>query len=97
VFTAATISMGVERFVKHPVDEVIVSGGGVHNRTLMGYLQAFFPKARLRTSVEFGIDSDAKEAIAFAILAHETWHRRPSNLPSATGARRAVVLGKVSY
>ena len=97
VLTAATVSVGVERFIKQTVDELIVSGGGVHNRTLMGYLQAFFPKARLRTSEEFGIDSDAKEAIAFAILAHETWRKRPSNLPSATGARRPVVLGKVSY
>jgi anhydro-N-acetylmuramic acid kinase len=95
--TAATIGLGVERFVQHAVDEVIVSGGGVHNRTLMGYLQAFLPNSRLRTSTEFGIDSDAKEAIAFAILAYETWHRRPANLPSATGARHPVVLGKVSY
>ena len=76
------------------MDEVIVSGGGVHNRTMMAYLQAFLPDAKLRTSTEFGIDSDAKEAIAFAILAHETWHRRPSNLPSATGARRPVILEK---
>ena len=95
--TPATIATGVRRFVKHRVDEVIVSGGGVHNRTMMKYLQAFLPDARLRWSNEFGIDSDAKEAIAFAILAYETWHRRPSNLPSATGARRPVVLGKVSY
>jgi anhydro-N-acetylmuramic acid kinase len=97
VFTAASVAVGIERFVKHPVDEIIVSGGGVHNRTMMAHLQGFILAAKLRTSSEFGIDSDAKEAIAFAILAHETWHRRPSNLPSATGARRAVVLGKVSY
>ena len=64
---------------------------------MMKYLQAFLPDARLRWSNEFGINSDAKEAIAFAILAYETWHRRPSNLPSATGARRPVVLGKVSF
>jgi anhydro-N-acetylmuramic acid kinase len=96
-FTAATVAVGVERFVKHPVSEIIVSGGGVHNRTMMGYLRAFLPNSQLRTSGEFGIDSDAKEAIAFAILAHETWNRRPSNLPSATGARHPVILGKVSY
>ena len=95
--TAATIAVGIQRFVKHKVDEVIVSGGGVHNRTLMAYLQGFLPAVRLRTSDEFGVNSDAKEAVAFAILAHETWHQRPSNLPSATGARRPVVLGKVSY
>lgn len=97
VFTGATVAMGMQRFVAHRVDELVVSGGGVHNRTLMGYLQALLPEVQLRTSTEFGIDSDAKEAIAFAILAYETWHRRPSNLPSATGARHPVILGKVSY
>ena len=95
--TPATIAFGLKKFVRHPVDEIIVSGGGVHNRTLMAYLQAFLPAVKLRTSTEFGIDSDAKEAIAFAILAYETWHRRPSNLPSATGARHPVILGKVSF
>jgi anhydro-N-acetylmuramic acid kinase len=95
--TPASIAVGIKRFVRLPVNEVIVSGGGVHNRTMMGYLQAFLPGVRVRTSDEFGVNSDAKEAIAFAILAYETWHKRPSNLPSATGARRAVVLGKVSY
>jgi anhydro-N-acetylmuramic acid kinase len=95
--TAATVAIGLKRFVKHAVDEIIVSGGGVHNLTMMNYLREFLPNSRLRTSSEFGIDSDAKEAVAFAILAHETWHRRPSNLPSATGARRPVILGKVSF
>lgn len=51
----------------------------------------------LTTTAEYGIDPDFKEAIAFAVLAHETWLRKTSNLPSATGARRAVVRGKVSY
>ncbi|HYP05169.1 MAG TPA: anhydro-N-acetylmuramic acid kinase [Bryobacteraceae bacterium] len=95
--TAASIAAGVQRFVSHATDEVIVSGGGAHNRVMMAYLQAFLPTAKLRISSEFGIDSDAKEAIAFAVLAYETWNRRPSNLPSATGARRPVVLGKISY
>lgn len=96
-FTAAAIASGIRRFVKHPVDELIVSGGGVHNRTLMRYLQTFVPAARQRISDEFGINSDAKEAICFAVLAYETWNRRPSNLPSATGAKRPAVLGKISW
>lgn len=95
--TPASIAMGINRFVKNRVDEVIISGGGAHNVQMLAYLQAFLPGIRLRKSDEFGIDVDAKEAIAFAVLAHETWHRRPSNLPSATGARHSVILGKISY
>ncbi len=96
--TAAAISVGIGRFVqpRMAVDELIASGGGVHNPRIMAYLAAFLPGVRIRTSDEFGIDVDAKEAIAFAILAYETWRRRPANLPSATGARRPVVLGKIT-
>ncbi len=93
-FTAASIALGIRRFATFP-GELIVSGGGLHNRHLMAQLAAYLPGVRIRTSHEFGIDSDAKEAIAFALLAYESWHGRPSNLPSATGARRPVVLGKL--
>lgn len=97
--TAATIALGIEQFVRPRmrVDDVIASGGGVHNQTLMAYLQAFLPGIRIVRSDDFGVNPDAKEAVAFAVLAYETWRRRPSNLPSATGARRAVVLGKLTY
>jgi len=52
---------------------------------------------RVRFSDEFGLPSEAKEAVAFAVLGYQTWHRRPSHVPSATGAKRAAVLGKISY
>ncbi len=97
--TAATIALGIARFIqpRMPVDELIAAGGGVHNRTLMGYLQAFLPGVRIARTTDFGIDPDAKEAVAFAVLAYETYHRRPSNVPSATGAAHSVILGKVTH
>src|SRR3954451_10768351 len=88
VLTAATIAKGVLTCVKGPLD-LIVSGGGAHNPEIMGHLGALLPLARVARSSGFGVDVDAKEEIAFAILAYETWRGRPSNLPSATGARRS--------
>jgi len=90
--TAAAIARALPRT---PVD-LIASGGGVHNRYLMAQIAAFLPQAHIRTSADYGIDPDAKEAIAFAVLARETWRRQPSNLPSATGAHHAVILGTVT-
>jgi anhydro-N-acetylmuramic acid kinase len=78
------------------VEEVIVSGGGARNPVIMKHLAALLPGVAIATSADFGIDIDAKEAIAFAILGYETWRGRPSNLPSATGARRAVILGRIT-
>jgi len=95
VLTAATIAMSVSAFVKGPLD-LIVSGGGAHNPEIVGHLAGLLPEARVSRSSDFGVDVDAKEAIAFAILAYETWRGRPSNLPSATGARRPVLLGSVT-
>ncbi|MEO8371527.1 MAG: anhydro-N-acetylmuramic acid kinase [Candidatus Solibacter sp.] len=95
VLTAATIAVAVRWAVDGPAD-LIASGGGVHNPQIMGHLAGYLPGVNLSTSTDHGIDADAKEAIAFAILAHETWKRRASNLPSATGARRAVVLGNIT-
>ena len=79
--------------------EIILSGGGVRNATLMAMLAELLAPMGIvtRFSDEFGLPSAAKEAVAFAVLAYQTWHRRPSNVPSATGAKRAAVLGKISY
>jgi anhydro-N-acetylmuramic acid kinase len=101
--TARSIADSLQRFVlKKPggtYREFIVSGGGAKNSTLISMLTAELRPLglKIRSSDEFGIPSDAKEAAAFALLAYETWNRRPSNVPSATGAREPAVLGKISY
>ena len=95
--TALSIQQAFERFVKPlgRADELIASGGGCHNRALMRALAEVFAPIPVRTTDEFGVPVDAKEAVAFAILANETMAGRPGNLPSATGARRRAVLGKI--
>jgi anhydro-N-acetylmuramic acid kinase len=95
-FTAETVAAGIRRHVPYKVDDLIVAGGGAHNPVLMANLKALLPEVAVTTTAEFGISVDAKEAIAFAVLAYETRHSRPSNLPSATGARHPVVLGDFS-
>jgi len=104
--TARSIADAIQRFVlprfgasRTGGHEMIVSGGGAKNPTLMAMLRNEVAPLgiELHFSDEFGLPADAKEAVAFALLAHETWHRRPSNVPSATGAKRAAILGKISY
>ena len=92
--TVQTIAQAIGAY--DGIDEVIVSGGGAHNIYMMERLRAAL-HVPLKTSGDFGIDVDGKEAIAFAVLGHETWNRRPSNLPSATGARHPAILGKICY
>ncbi len=105
--TARSIAGAIQHFVlprlgstrKQAGHAMIVSGGGVKNPTLMAMLRNEITPLgiELRFSDEFGLPAEAKEAVAFALLAQETWHRRPSNVPSATGAKRAAILGKISY
>lgn len=96
--TAESIALGVRNFVlpEMRVDEVFVSGGGTHNPVLMKMLAKALDPIPVKESTEVGLDVDAKEAIAFAVMAYETAHSRPSNVPYATGARRPVVLGKIT-
>jgi anhydro-N-acetylmuramic acid kinase len=102
VLTAYSIADAVRKFVlqgSHSYREFIVSGGGARNATLMAMLlNAIQPLGlEVRSSEEFGMPPEAKEAAAFALLAYQTWNRRPSNMPAATGAKRQVILGKISY
>jgi anhydro-N-acetylmuramic acid kinase len=76
-------------------DDVILCGGGARNRTLVRMLRDDLPSARVAPMDDFGLSARAKEAVSFAILACATADGLPSNIPSATGARRPVVLGKV--
>src|SRR6266478_2300412 len=99
IFTALSIVDALNRFVlpKIKIQQLIVSGGGSHNPLIMGQISAALPGVQILPSSHLGVPEDAKEAFAFALLAYETFHRRPSNLPSATGARGPAILGRVSY
>jgi anhydro-N-acetylmuramic acid kinase len=99
LLTALSIVDAMNRWVrpKAKIGEMIVSGGGAHNPLLMAQLAAALEGIRVIGSGELGVPEDAKEAFAFALLAWETLHRRPSNAPGATGARRPAILGKICY
>jgi len=96
-FTARTISDAYRRFIlpRWRLSEIIVGGGGVKNRTLMRFLRELLTGIRISTFEDYGLNSDAIEAMAFALLAYEAYRGRTNNVPSATGARRAVVMGKI--
>ncbi|MBI4463201.1 MAG: anhydro-N-acetylmuramic acid kinase [Acidobacteria bacterium] len=111
--TAESIARAIRDFVlpKFSIEECLVSGGGVHNRFLIGQLEhrlAALPAAhrnktqprqgiRVLLSDSSGIPADAKEAVAFAVLAYQTLHQQTANLCSATGAQHPAILGKIVY
>jgi anhydro-N-acetylmuramic acid kinase len=96
-WTAQSIAEALSRFVKPvcQIDEVIVSGGGAKNPVLMAFLAEFLGM-QVKTSDDLGLQIEAKEAVAFALLAYETLCRRPGNVPRVTGASKSVVLGSVT-
>ena len=105
--TAETIAQSYKRFVSSTMKkekmmtgiDYIVSGGGARNHTLMAMLaQRLEPLSCELTAIdEFGLPAESKEAAAFALLAWQTWHRLPGNVPAATGATRPAILGQVTY
>jgi anhydro-N-acetylmuramic acid kinase len=99
IFTALSVVDALNRFVlpKTKIHQFIVSGGGAHNPLILAQLSAALPDIEVLPSGRLGVPEDAKEAFAFALLAYETFHQRPANLPSATGARGPAILGKISY
>lgn len=101
--TARSIGLAYTRFVKQRMGaadvDMIVSGGGSQNATLLSMLGEILGpyKCRIATSDDFGMPSQAKEAVAFALLAWQTWHHRAGNVPAATGAVKPALLGQISY
>jgi anhydro-N-acetylmuramic acid kinase len=102
-FTACTIRIAWKRFVQPALHDAptdfIVAGGGAKNPVLMRMLALELAPFRISISGSdhFGLPTEAKEAVAFALLAYQTWHHMPGNIPEATGATRPAMLGKISY
>ncbi len=100
--TAKTIAGAIhellpEVFGENAFQDMIISGGGSKNCTLLKMLREELPELQIKTSDAYGVPAEAKEAVAFAVLAYQTWHKTASSIPSATGADYPAVLGKVSY
>ncbi|MCL4250324.1 MAG: anhydro-N-acetylmuramic acid kinase [Anaerolineae bacterium] len=94
--TAHSIADAYRRFAPAPMGEVIVAGGGSNNPALLAMLRELVKPAPVLTHEDIGLSSDHKEALLFALLAYETWHARPGNLPALTGARHPVVMGQIT-
>ncbi len=101
MFTANSIVHHYKEFIlpHYEIDEVILGGGGSYNDTLVEMVRNGLKEEKCAIFIQedIGYSSAAKEAIAFAILANETHHRNPSNVPSGTGAKKSVVLGNITF
>lgn len=96
-FSAYSIAQSYKDYIfdKHDVDEIIVGGGGAYNPLLMKFLQDMLPNHEVMTQESLGFSSDAKEAVAFALLGHATLNEQYNNAPVATGAKQFVILGQI--
>ncbi|WP_035052308.1 anhydro-N-acetylmuramic acid kinase AnmK [Carnobacterium pleistocenium] len=95
-FTAQSIAVNISPFIDQQT-ELIIGGGGSYNPTLVQMIKEQLPEISVLIQEEVGFSSEAKEAIAMTILANQTIHHLPSNVPSATGAMKPVILGKITY
>lgn len=98
--TAKTIASAYERFI-YPnvgIHEAVICGGGAYNKTLMQFLRTYLPShIDLKTCEDYGISNNFKEVMAFALLGYCTYYGIPNNLPCCTGAKKRVVMGKLTY
>lgn len=95
-FTAQSIAEHIKPYVKGESD-LVIGGGGSYNPTLIQMIKESLPETNVIRQEDLGYSSDAKEAVAMAILGNQTMHRQPSNVPSATGAKKAVILGNITF
>ncbi len=97
--TAITITDSYKKFImpKNRINEVLLAGGGAYNRTLVKMIKDEIPDVEVKILEDIGFDSDAKEALSFALLAYATMLNIPNNVPTATGAKKPVILGKICY
>jgi anhydro-N-acetylmuramic acid kinase len=98
-FTAESIAAAYRDFIlpRTSIAAVLVAGGGALNTTLLRMIRERLPAGiSVTTSAAFGVPDQAREAMAFAVLGHESLMGRPGNLPAVTGARTPVVLGSIT-
>ncbi|MBS7816211.1 anhydro-N-acetylmuramic acid kinase AnmK [Wohlfahrtiimonas chitiniclastica] len=99
--TAKSIANAIEQFIQPMLalnldDELIIAGGGAYNLHLVSRIEHYLPMLKVKTQEDIGLNSDAKEAVAFAVLGHQTLNRQPSNLTTATGAAHSMILGNIT-
>jgi anhydro-N-acetylmuramic acid kinase len=94
--TAESIARAYRAFGPERIDEMVVSGGGARNATLLEMLRRLLPATRVLLHDDFGVSAEAKEAVTFALLGYELLHGRAANVPACTGARSPVILGKLT-